>query len=431
MKKLSLTYRSLIFFSIPSILTSLVEVFASGIDTALVGHLSTKALAALAVASTVFNSLTWVFNFLVNASLEAVAHYRGRGDVQLISKQMRMSLILSLGIGFFATGLLYFGRSFWYQLAGAQDSFLVELDLYFSIRSWGQWVSIFFLTLISLFRGMGHVRAAFIMMATTTGLNALLSYILIYHFNMGIAGAAWGTISSTAVTTIISLLWFLSHYRHLLIAPFKDLWGGEWLRMGLNSRDLFLRSLFLTFSFFLSTRIASMVGVTSLAAHQILLQAWLFCAYVVDGIALSGTIIGAESFGRDDKTESRMMSERLLHLAGVVGLLFTLFYLLFRSQFVALFTSDEKVLDLVLKLWFLIIVSQVINAAAFVYDGLLFGFNRFSYLRKHMILGVLICFLPLSLYSYIQKDIVYMWWGMVLLNFYRALTGFQEIKRLL
>ena len=84
MKKLSLTYRSLIFFSIPSILTSMVEVFASGIDTALVGHLSTKALAALAVASTVFNSLTWVFNFLVNASLEAVAHYRGRGDVQLI-----------------------------------------------------------------------------------------------------------------------------------------------------------------------------------------------------------------------------------------------------------------------------------------------------------------------------------------------------------
>lgn len=431
MKKLSLGYRSLIFFSIPSILTSLVEVFASGIDTALVGHLSTHALAALAVASTVFNSLTWVFNFLVNASLEAVSHYRGRGDEKLISKQMRMSLMLSLVIGIFATCILYFGRSFWYELAGAQESFLPQLELYFSIRSWGQWVSIFLLTLLSLIRGMGHVKAAFVMMAITTGLNALLSALFIYHFDMGIAGAAWGTILSTAITTVISLGWFLSKYHQLLIAPLNDLWGGEWMRMGANSRDLFLRSLFLTTSFFVSTRVASMVGVTSLAAHQILLQAWLLCAYVVDGIALSGTIIGAESFGRNDKSDSRLMSEKLLHLGGIIGLLFTLFYLLFRSQFVALFTTDHQVQDLVLQLWFLIIVSQIINAAAFVYDGLLFGFNRFSYLRKHMMIGVLVFFLPLSTYSYYQKDIVYMWWGMVLLNLYRALTGFQEIKRLL
>lgn len=427
----SFSYRSLLFFSIPSILTSLTEVLASGIDTALVGHLSTRALAALAVASTIFNSFTWIFNFLINASLEAVANYRGQSDEEKLTNQMRLSLILAIGVGGCATIMLLLGKNVWFSMAGARESFMSELNSYYLIRGSFQWLSIIFLTVLSILRGLGLVQFSFYMMLGTTLTNALISYLLIYQFDFGVEGAAIGTVVSAFIFCTISIFVLIKNQPKILHSPWKKLWGGEFKRMGANSRDLFFRSLFLTASFFISTRVASQLGVHSLASHQVLLQAWLLCAYVVDGIALSGTILGAEKFGQNNIEQCRIISQKLLHMGGVIGLIFTLLYFVGQDQFIALFSKDEQIYQVVGQYWSLIVWSQILNAAAFVYDGLLFGFNRFSYLRKHMIYGVFLIFLPLASFSWIIGALGPLWWGMVLLNLYRAITGFQEIKRLL
>ncbi|GAB4013817.1 MAG: MATE family efflux transporter [Bdellovibrio sp.] len=427
----SFGYRSLLFFSIPSILTSLTEVLASGIDTALVGHLSTLALAALAVASTVFNSFNWLFNFLINSSLEAVANYRGQSDEEKLTNQIRLSIILAIIVGIIATVMLLLGKKLWFSMAGARESFMSELNSYYIIRASFQWLSIIFFTVLSLLRGLGLVQFSFYMILGSTLTNALISYLLIYQFGFGVEGAAIGTVASVFIYFTISILVLIRKQPRILQAPWKKLWGGELKRLGANSRDLFIRSLFLTASFFISTRVASQLGMHTLASHQVLLQAWLLCAYVVDGIAVSGTILGAEKFGQNNIEQCRILSQKLLHMGGVIGLIFTLLYFFGEGQFILLFSKDDKIYQVVGQYWSLIVWSQILNAAAFVYDGLLFGFNRFSYLRKHMIYGVFFIFLPLASFSWIIGALGPLWWGMVLLNLYRAMTGFQEIKRLL
>src|SRR3546814_20973705 len=49
-------------------------------DTAVVGRLGTVPLGGLALASTVLNTLVWVFNFLSYGTTVRVAVRRGRGD---------------------------------------------------------------------------------------------------------------------------------------------------------------------------------------------------------------------------------------------------------------------------------------------------------------------------------------------------------------
>ena len=76
-----------------------------------------------------------------------------------------------------------------------------------------------------------------------------------------------------------------------------DKQGGSglspWLHFGKNSWDVFGRSFVLTSVFFLSTRMAAKASTVQLAAHQILLQLWLFSSFFTDGVAMTGTILGA------------------------------------------------------------------------------------------------------------------------------------------
>src|SRR4051794_32861563 len=69
------------------------------VDTAIVGHLGTTQLAALAIAATVLSTAFTVFNFLTYGTTAQVARLHGAGrdaDAALIGSQ---ALWLGLGIG--------------------------------------------------------------------------------------------------------------------------------------------------------------------------------------------------------------------------------------------------------------------------------------------------------------------------------------------
>ena len=74
-------------------------------------------------------------------------------------------------------------------------------------------------------------------------------------------------------------------------------------------------------------------------------------------------------------------------------------------------------------------ISQVFSAVAFVFDGLIFGLNGFSFLRKHMIIGALSTYVPLALISLWKPDLMWIWAGMVTLNAYRGLSGYYYVHQ--
>src|SRR3546814_6374992 len=66
--------------AVPALGSLLVEPIYVLTDTAVVGRLGTVPLGGLALASTVPNTLVWVFNFLSYGTTVRVAVRRGRGD---------------------------------------------------------------------------------------------------------------------------------------------------------------------------------------------------------------------------------------------------------------------------------------------------------------------------------------------------------------
>ena len=68
-------------------------------DTAMVGHLGTEELAALAIAATLLSGAFTLFNFLTYGTTAQVARLHGAGEEEAAGRIAAQALWLSTGIG--------------------------------------------------------------------------------------------------------------------------------------------------------------------------------------------------------------------------------------------------------------------------------------------------------------------------------------------
>ncbi len=424
-EKSDFSYKELFLFSLPSILSSLLEPLSGTIDTAFVGQISTVWLGGMALAVTLLSSFTWMFNFLVHASTQAVAS----SEDSKVCEAIKTSLSVALVVGVITTFLLWAFKEPLFELVGVNETLYEHSNSYYSIRILGHSFTLLYTTTLSLLRGLGRVNISFFMIGLTTALNALLTYLALFVFDLGLEGAAWGTVLSFVLGSLLSFLYLLNDEKvkgKFLSSRVKK---SGWFKFGKNSLNIFGRSFTLTTCFFLSTRFAGSFGIKELAAHQILLQLWLFCSFLLDGVAVTGTVLGAKYYAKREIEKVKLIFFRLLMIGGVIGIAFTFIYAFGADFLVGLFTKDDDVIKVIFSFWLLIVLSQITNSFAFVYDGLLFGLEEFGYLRKFMIIGAIFVFLPLAFIAVNTNSLAFLWVGMISLNVFRGFTGFYKIRK--
>jgi putative MATE family efflux protein len=421
----------LLIFSLPSIAASVLEPLASVVDTAMVGHISTPLIGSLAIATTILSSFTWMFNFLVHASTRNVSHFVAKKDHASLMITIRSGLKISIVLGVLSTLFLFFARHLLYRLVSMPDELALEVDKYFTIRLIGHPFLLIYTTLLSIMRGFADVNRSFYLVLFTTLLNIVVTGILLFILNWGIEGAAVGTVVSQIVGLIVTLF-ILGKKKIIRDNLFKKgLSSDVKIEFGKHSKELFGRSFILTAVFFMSTRLAAGLGLPFLAAHQILLQIWLFVSFFVDGVAMTGNILGAKFYALKEMRTLDDIFKKLLWLGFIIGGFFILFYVPFYQWVWSFFTLDREVYEQLEKIWPYVVWSQIINCLSFVYDGLLFGLGEFRFLRRHMFLGTCVTFLPFGFLSYFGESLLAIWLGLIGLNFYRLVSGYLKTKNLM
>lgn len=418
--------RELILFSLPSIAASLLEPLSGVVDTALVGHLDTVLLAALAVGTTLLSSFTWVFNFLVHASTQAIASAHD----DEVGARTRVSLTVALVVGVVTAVALYLFREQLYELVSGGRVASEDIDQYFIPRLIGHPFAIIFMTALSLLRGLSRVRIALVFVFVTTVLNIILSWLFLYQLNVGLSGAAYGTVLANIIGMVASLGCLAVDPR--IRRSFSRLPPtSDWFNFGKNSFNLFGRSLAITGSLFVGSRLAANQGATTLAAHQILLQVWLFASFFIDGVAITANIKGADYSKARNQADLKLMIKRVLIIGLWIGAIFALIYFLFGAFIQGIFTSDEQVLKLLAALWPWIALTQITNSLAFVYDGVLFGLGAlggFVWVRRWMLTAAIAVFLPIA---FLIGGLEGVWFGLMMMNLFRFATGWWSSNHLL
>ncbi|CAI5459317.1 unnamed protein product [Closterium sp. Yama58-4] len=166
-----------------------------------------------------------------------------------------------------------------------------------------------------------------------------------------------------------------------------------------------LRSTLVQLSFFLVLACATSLGVHAVAAHQILMQLWMVNIYIADGFATAGTIVASSLAGRMAQAHTRgehaalladlrLVCWRVLRMGLIAGILICAAYTSLERHIVALFTYDEATKAQLRHVWLLLAFMQPLNAVVFVYDGLIYAAQAFSYMAACLAVGFFTLFLP-------------------------------------
>jgi putative MATE family efflux protein len=426
-----LRFKDLLIFSLPSMISAVIEPIAGIVDTALVGHYNTLSLASLALAVALLSTFTWMFNFVVQASTQAMANGQNLQNPLKLQERVKISLLTALIVGVISSLFLYFSAKPLFYFSGGSESLFDDFWSYYKVRVYGHTFTILAVTCLSLLRGLSRLKLVLVFMAISSVVNILSSWLLLYHFNLGLQAVATGTTLSYIIVFIGGLFFLVKDKRVGYSFFTVKVQKKNWLEFSNNSFSLLVRSFFLSGSFFLMIKFAGRLGPETLAAHQIILQIWLFLSFFLDGLALSASILGGKYFFLGYIKRTKIIFRQLTLISGFIGITSTLLFFFFSDFIISVFTNDGEVKLIILKVWSIIISSMLINALAYMCDGFLFGIEAFRFVRKHMAIACLFLFLPLASLSMYFNELVWVWLGMAMVSLYRVTSSFIHMRKVL
>lgn len=406
----------------------MIEPLSGVVDTALVGRFDTNSLAALAIGVSLMSSMTWMFNFLVHAPIQNISSYLGSGNKEKIVQTIKLSYLISIGICFILVATAYPLREYIFNFMSVNEEILNLTDDYFSPRLFGQIFVLLFTVNLSVLRGYAKVNSAFVYVGISCIINLVLSYLSLYVFNLGIFGVALATVFANFIGFSLSLFEVLKLDSSFLRIFKVKIQSDVFKTLVSACLNIFGRSFFLTTCFFLSTKAASSFGVISLAAHQIIMQIWLFASFFTDGVATTGNIVAARL--SRDKSGLKFILNKLNILGFSIGLIFCVIFLLFKNQILMSFTNDTVIIDKISTLWYLIAFAQIPLSVAYVLDGHMFGLNQFDKLKKFMIIAFIVFFIPIIGLSYKMESLFLVWFALFMVGMFRLITNYLTVRKL-
>ncbi len=411
--------RRIVALAVPALGTLAVEPLYLLVDTAIVGRLGTVPLAGLAVASTVLTTLITVCNFLAYGTTARVAFLWGRGDHRGGATVAAQGLWLAAAIGLVLVVAVGLGGRWLARLVGGEGAVLEVATTYLRISALGIPLVLVALVGNGYLRGVSDTRTPLLVVVVANAMNLMLEVVLVYGFDLGVAGSAWGTV----VAQLLAAVWFLVLVGRrvasegVAVSPVRS----EIVRLLVAGRHLLMRTAALLGTLALATSTAARVGAATLAGHQIALQVHTFLALVLDSLAIPGQILVATALGAGEVDEARGVSRRLVRLGVVIGASVGLGVVVTSWALPHAFSGDPAVVDRATPALVLVGLAQVPAAIAFVLDGVLIGSSDFRFLKWNMLAG-LVVFLPfaLAVLRWHRLGIAGIWTGIVVWMLFRA-----------
>ena len=373
--------RNTLQLALPIILGELAQMSLHLIDTAMIGYLGYKQLAAAALVLNVIN-VPFVLGIGITISVaQMVSLAHGKSDKQLVSHYLYNGFWLCAFCSVVISGALLLSQNLLLHLN--QDPEVVQLALPFMrLMSISIIPMILFMTLKQFADGLQQTKVAMALSVAALPLNAFLNWLFIYGNwglpPMGLSGAGYATIITRVF--IFGILGSVI-LNHRLFQNYMSVAGRQWkvkwatlkqlLKIGIPSS---LQIGMEVGAFAASGIIIGTIGAAQQAAHQIALSCAAFAFMVSMGLSQAGSIRASYAYGSsDDWQKIRVIGKGTLVIALIYGTVSCILFALFRFQLPHFFNNETNIGTIAAQLLLLAALFQIPDAIQAVSAGLLRG----------------------------------------------------------
>jgi len=384
--------RRIVALAVPAFGTLAVEPLYVLVDTAIVGHLGTTALAGLALAASVLLLVTAGCNFLAYATTQRFAHHQGAGRPADAARVGVQALWLSVVLGLPLAVALAAGARLFAWVLGGRGDVLDAATTYLRISAVGIPFILVALAAQGVLRGVQELGRAFRIVLVANVANVILELLAVYGLDLGIAGSAW----STVVVQIGAAAAFYAVLRpHLAAAPSRRIDRDEMTPFLTAGGHLALRVATVLIVVTGSTFVAARVDDVTLAAHQIGATLFTLVALALDAYAIPAQTLVANALGAGEPDEAIAIGHRVLRLSVLTATVLGLLLAAVSWPLTHVFTSDPAVASRATVAVVFLAVILPPGGVAWALDGVLMGAGDYRFLGRASAVSAL-AFLPLA-----------------------------------
>lgn len=222
-------YKALLLFVVPIIAGSLIQQLYTTIDAIIVGQfLGKSGLAAIDSVSTIFRFPVNFMNGLAVGASIIISKYFGANKNRELHLSIKAAFFIAVFLGIISSAFgVFFTSSILHAMSVPDDIFnmsLIYCRVYFS----GLWTLIIYNITAGVLRALGNSKSPLYVLIFCCILNIIADIVFIGVFNWGVAGAAFATVLSQAVSVIVSLyilLKFLKKYNSVYKSESSDFYS--------------------------------------------------------------------------------------------------------------------------------------------------------------------------------------------------------------
>lgn len=412
--------RDIVRLAVPALAALVAEPLYVLADTAVVGRIGTPQLGGLAVASAVLLTFYSLAIFLAYGTTASVARRMGAGDRGGAAAEAVQSMWLALVLALVAMAVGAAFASPLLRALGASGEVLQHGLVYLRISLLGLPAMLLTLAGTGWLRGIQDTRTPVVVAAATAVGNLVLESVLVFGFDQGIGASALATVVAQWAGALVYTRAVLRGAATAKVVRRPHLARiGALARVG---RDLIVRTAALRASLLIATAVATRLGTTDLAAHQISFEVWMFLALALDAVAIAGQALIGTHLGAGERREARAAGDRMLAWGALLGVLAAVVIVASRAALPAVFTEDEAVRDLTAFVLLWVAALQPVNGVVFAFDGLLIGAGDQRYLAVSMVIS-LACFAPVAgAVLWLDLGLGWLWAALAVLMLARLVT---------
>ncbi|MFG3596710.1 MATE family efflux transporter [Bradyrhizobium sp. RDI18] len=333
--------------AVPIALTQLGQIAMMTTDIALIGRLGSEAMAAAALAHTVF-FVSFTFGMgLVSAVAPLAAQAFGARNPHLIRRSLRVGMWAAFLMSLPMMALSFYGEPILLVLGQAPTAARLAQEYLLGL-TWSVLPALWFMAIRGFMSAVNRPEPILWITLAAIPANALLVYLLLYGAfglpQLGLFGAGLAT-SIVNLGTFLAGLWFAARRR-----PFRKFqilghfWHVDWKLM----RQLVVIGAPISLSFLLEYGLFGAAGLlmgiistTALAAHQIALQVAAILFMVPFGIGMAATVRVGHAIGRGDAGAVRRAGYVATWLGIVLAAILTLAVVISRFGIAEIFLGEN------------------------------------------------------------------------------------------